>query len=147
MTLTAPFNAIADTIFARLDARITTGGDGGAAVHTVWPNSKDKEPSSGLWIRPVLRDGQRQQAEIGGGVRSRTVGVLFVEISTNAEGGTKTLTDLAERVRAAFDRWSSTSPTGIQFRTCSLRDGVSGERHGNWWRIVVVAPFYADDGS
>ena len=144
MTLTLPFKSISTAILGRLLLQVTEGGDGGADVLTQWPTADFSEPASGLWIAPTIREGDRVQVDIGSAYRSRTVGVLFVECFALAGTGTKDLELLAERVRVAFDRYAT---SGLQFRTCSLVNGSSGDRVGKWWRLTVQAPFYADDSS
>lgn len=145
MTITTPFTTLWNTIRVRLNSQITTGGDGGSAVTTQWPNADFTEPSSGRWISVTLREGGRDAAQISAqSNRSRTTGVLFVECFDDLGNGTANLGSLAERIRVAFDRWST---SGIQFRTCYLPSGSGGDRQGKWWRILVACPFYADDSS
>lgn len=144
MTITTPFSTIPNDIVARLNTQITLGGDGGAAILTVWANAAYTEPQSGRWISAVIREGSRTLVQFGS-PRSRTLGILFVECRDDWEHGTKNLTDLAERVRAAFDRWQSSN--GVQFRAPYLQGGSSGDRVGGWWRLTVACPFYADDVS
>ncbi len=146
MTITTPFVTLWNTIQARIEAQLVAGGDGGSAVVVRYPNAVQDEPSSGLWIAPTLREGGREPAQISSGAshRSRTSGVLFVECHNVLGVGTADLRALAERVRVAFDRWSS---SGIQFRPCYLSNGSGGDRVGKWWRITVACPFYADDSS
>ena len=144
MTVSTPFSTIPDTIFGRFLDRITNNGDGGGAITTIEPNGDIDEPPTGLFASISILEGRRTQAEFAGSSpRSRTTGVFNVELYDDLNRGTKRLTTLAERVRVAFDRWRSSN--GIQFRTCVLAGGSSGQRTGGRWQIVVQCEFYADD--
>ena len=76
--------------------------------------------------------------------RSRTPGVLFVELHDDHKAGTTQLAALADRVMTAFQRATFDDVT---YRTPYIANGSSGERAGKWWRITVACPFYADDIS
>lgn len=139
MTL-AVFTALGDKIRSRFSTRIEFGGDGGAPIPTRYPNDNRDEPDTGTWARVTIREGEREQADIGAAlVRSRTVGVLFVELFGDVNAGTKALSDLAGRVGSAFQR---TDVAGVAFKTPTFN---SGERSGTWWRVLVKIPFYFDD--
>lgn len=149
------WTAVADAIRGRFKTLLETGGDGGAALFTVYPNSGRVEPDTGPWANVAIRETTRDQATIGAPVnRSRTFGTLFVDLFTDAASdssgnpGTKALTDIAERVRVAFQRVTLTvsAAVTVTFRTPQLGAGGStGSRQGKWWRIQVACPFYSDD--
>lgn len=140
----AVFTTTADAIRSRFSALIELGGDGGAPVATLYPNDNRVEPDTGPWARVTIREGERVQADLGATtIRSRTVGVLFVELYDEIAIGTRALTDLAGRVATAFQRVTA---SGVTYKTPTLRAGGStGERVGKWWRLLVAIPFYRDD--
>lgn len=144
MTVTNPFVDILTACTARFEDQIADGGDGGATVPTLYPNDAAAEPNSGLWARVTVREGQRNQVEVGSHatIRSRTPGVLFVEVFDDYAAGTANSGAVAERVLSAFQRQTI---SGVVFRTPYLQGGSSGTRVGKWVRITVACPFIADD--
>lgn len=144
MTLTSVHAAIVD----RFKTLLELGGDGGAAIPTRYPNDSREEPATGLWALVTVRDGARDQLTIAPGIRSRTEGSrLYVDLYDEKGIGTKTLTDAAQRVLAAFQRVPLTSgTTEIVFETPGYGAGGSaGQREGKWWRVQVTCPFHVDD--
>ncbi len=140
MTFTV-FTTVGDIIRGRFKAQIELGGDGGAAIATRYQNDANRtEPDTGVWARVTVLEADRNQADIGAAlVRSRTVGQLVVQLFQPLGQGTKTLSTLACRVGAVFDR---KSVSGVQFKTAKFS---SGERDEGWWRVLVKVPFYFDD--
>lgn len=145
MSVTNPFVDIGNACTSRFSEQITEGGDGGSNITTLFPNDTATEPDTGLWARVTVREGQRIQTDVGGAsVRSRTPGVLFVEVFDEYAAGTADALALAARVQAAFERQTL---DGVVFRTPYLQGGSSGSRVGKWIRITVACPFIADDPS
>lgn len=143
MVVTDPFVDIPAAIRARWNAQIETGGDGGGAITTRYPNDNRALPAGGLWARLTIREGEREQVDVGAATkRSRTPGVLFVELFDDTKEGTAAVEALSKRVRVAFERLTT---GGVTFRTPFLSGGSSGERLGDRFRVMVACPFYADD--
>jgi hypothetical protein len=137
------FATLLHTIEERHRAQIAAGGDGGASIPTIYSADPTSEPASGQWCRVTVRESSRDQADIGASsIRNRTEGVLLVECFDEGSSGSKTVLELADRVRAAFQRYASGTLT---FRTPSLQGGSSPIRVGNWARLIVACPFQFDD--
>ena len=145
MTLTT----VNQQILGRFKTLIETGGDGGSAVFTLYPNVPTRdEPTTDPWALVTLREGSREQITLAPSVVSRTDACrLYVDLYGSAGKGTKALTDLAQRVLAAFQRVTlTTGTTDIVFETPGYGAGGSGgERQGDEWRVQLVCPYRVDD--
>lgn len=136
------FADIDEVLVARFKAQITLGGDGGAAIATVYPNSNQAEPSSGTWARVYNVSNERRQADFGSTVKTiREIGRFVCELYATVDKGPKELLALADRVAAAFD-CQEFPPVVCDAANRNLPGDVRAT--GTWARLVVTVPWYAD---
>ena len=139
------FATLFHAIEERHRAQIAAGGDGGASIPTIYAADPTSEPATGQWCRLTIREASRDQADCGASsIRTRTNGVLLVECYDEGSSGSKTVLELADRVRAVFQRYASGTLT---FRTPELLGGPTPDRAGKWARLIVSCPFQYDDLS
>jgi hypothetical protein len=141
--MTAAISTIHHAIESRFSTLISAGGDGGSSVPTLFGNDNAAHPESGTWARVTISQAARDRRDTGAAaVRSRTVGVLLVELFAEIGTGTQAILDLADRVLVAFD---SEHASGITYRTPRIQGASTPDRFGKWARVTVECPFFADD--
>ena len=111
-------------------------------VFTQNDNHVTDPPDDGsLWVRLSIRPGESEQQDIGGQnpVRQRTFGVVIAQVFGPVDTGDKDTRDLAELIRAIFNRVRSGK---VQFRVASIQ--TIGRRN-ELWQVNVTCPFYEDE--
>jgi hypothetical protein len=108
------------------------------SLPTQYPNAPWSEPDSGKWAQLTVLPGETDFEEIGENVRTRTPGLLHINIFTDVSEGDAEGLALADVVA---DRYRRVERGGVVFRAPSKGPGM---RQGRWWMTPVRCPFYAD---
>lgn len=118
------YDAAALNVFTQNDNHVLTPPDDGS-----------------LWVRLSVRPGESEQQDIGGQnpVRQRTLGVVILQVFSPLDVGDKPARDLAESIRAIFNRTRSGK---VQFRVPSIQ---TIGRRDELWQVNVTCPFYEDE--
>lgn len=142
--MSGPIATLYDAVQDRFNTQIASGGDGGAAIPTLFGNDATEQPKTGTWCRVTIRFA-RDRAETGesaGSVRSRSIGVMFVEVYSEQKRGTLAPLAVVDRIVAAFD---SKTHAGVTYRTPTPLGDVTPRRFGKWALVTLSCPFFADD--
>lgn len=131
------YQAIEDAIRSRFNTQITIA----KFVTTIFDNQDVEPPVTGQWIRFSIIPGESIQVEFGSKKRFRQFGIATAEIMDEIGKGTKAINLLINAINTS-GVFRSVSVGGVVYRTPSvLRVG----RVGNWYKVNVLIPFYADD--
>ena len=119
------------------------------SVPTQYDNAPFTRPTTGLWIRLSIVNGESNQVDLGNVKTFRGVGLMVASIFAPIHTGDKASLALADKIATSF---RSLNIFGVRFRTPSInnvgegRQGNAREgRRGNLWQTNVVCPFQADN--
>jgi hypothetical protein len=140
--------SIGQAVRARLFARLTAGGDGGSPLVTAYQalgtvdatGNIVAQPTTAAWLEEFLQLGEGAQAEISRDPkRERQIGIYSIVIRSPRDNGVGPIEAIADRVTAAFRRWTSAGITFTRHVLSPPRD------EGGWWRQTVQLWFYSDE--
>ena len=129
----------------------STKNAAGSVIPTQFPNAKFNKPSSDIWARLTIQEGDAEQGEIGGiagtTLLHRTNGVVMVQLFDPLEEGTANIMAKAEEI-AGFLRAVKLLFVGggghVQYRAPSVQTIGRGDDNEHMWQVNVVCPFLAD---
>lgn len=104
-------------------------------------NEEFEEPTSGAWVRLVVRSGVREQNTLGkaGNRKFRTASTVFVQVYTETDTGVQSGDALAKE---AADLFEGVSFSGLDFQAAQIREtGPTGK----WYQHLVEAEFDYDE--
>jgi len=98
-----------------------------------------QDPSSDVWVALSMLTGASEVAEMGASKTYRTIGVLRASIFGPLNRGDNAVVEMADKVNIAFRGVATTD-----FCPTDAPSLSPGRRDGQWWRIDVSYPFFAD---
>lgn len=130
-------SAIANAIRSRFKTLVADT----KSLPTQYDNQAFTPTSGTAWARVTVLFGESAQVSFGGplGRRSRTVGVLMVQVFSPVDKGDGDLLTLAGEIATAF---KGVTDTGVHFRIPSVRRAGRSDAE---YQVNVECPFYADD--
>lgn len=133
---------IIETTRKLLETQFTTyWSANGGGVPIAWENAPFQQPSAGTWVMFSIRFASAEQASLGSKPLEFQHGLIFVQIFTPKDSGTRTAAQLSDKVAAAL-RYQQFKEGGVTVDTYSAGPVPVGERN-DYYQLNVSIGFRA----